>query len=202
MLFEEFKKITNILVDILKQEKIIIIGSQSIYGQLKQIGETIEIARISREVDVIINNQELNNKIFSFFGELSSFDNKNHIYIDPVFEKEIALPKHYKNRLVNFQEDRIQLLNIHDYIACKAYTHREKDIQFLEEFKNNLVNFSIIIDFDRILNILNEFPKENIENIEYAKKLIKKIFLINKIEKNDEQAIKKPNIKTNLKKRN
>jgi len=178
---EQIFHITRVLKEHLKNEQIIIVGSQSLFGALKEEAENIKNVKISREIDVIINNITLNNKINFIIGELSTFDNTYGYYVDPIFENEIKLPKNFKNRLVNFQTNEnltIQMLNIHDYIVCKLFVGREKDLELLKELSENK---KLKIDYFRLEKIIEEYPENNQTLIKIVKDRLNQYFKKNEI---------------------
>lgn len=153
------------------KEKIIIIGSQSLYGQIKE-AELIKSVHISKEIDILFEKEENADFITSILGELSQFDRTYHYYVDGIYIKNIKLAKNYKNRLSNLKLSNgriVQTLNMHDYIVCKLFANREKDRLLINElcFMRN-----IKMDKNRLLKIVEEYPEDNKDLINFVKNRI------------------------------
>lgn len=114
------------------ESQFIVIGSQSIAGAMQDAPAEL---LWSMEVDLIPKNNKKRTGELDIIGEGSSFHHQFGYYVDPVSEATAILPRGWKGRLVNFQNDNtgnVLGLCLHpdDLFVSKMAAGREKDIEF------------------------------------------------------------------------
>ena len=130
------------------EKQFIVIGSQSILGFYAD--PPIELSA-SMEVDLIPKNNKKRTRELEAIGETSKFFETYGYYVDPVSESTATLPRHWKNRLVNVQNENTGgvlglCLHPEDLFVAKVAANRDKDIAFVR-----VMIAHGMIDRDRVL---------------------------------------------------
>lgn len=120
---------------IIDESQFIIIGSQSILGAHPDAPAKM---LFSMEIDLIPKNNKKRAHELEEIGENSRFEEVHGFYIDPVDERTATLPRNWKNRLVNVQNENTAgvlglCLHPHDLFIAKAAAGRDKDFEFIKE---------------------------------------------------------------------
>lgn len=141
--------------EIIRQDTVIIIGSQSILGTWNE-DELPEAATMSDEVDVcpLEDNdaEDLATELDSVAGELSPFHELHEFYIQGVGRRTAVLPPGWSDRLVPVSNDNTKgrtglCLEPHDLCAAKILVMREKDQRFTWALlQAGLIARNILID--------------------------------------------------------
>jgi hypothetical protein len=125
--------------EIIAQDSIIVIGSQSILGTYTE-DELPEQATQSVEVDMAPLNDDdaasLSTKLDGAIGELSMFHQTHGYYVQGVGRDTAVLPEGWENRLVAVSGPNTNgrtglCLDAHDLCLAKLVAHREKDLIFV-----------------------------------------------------------------------
>lgn len=119
---------------VIDENSFIVIGSQSILGAHPDAPPEM---LYSMEVDFIPKNNKNRGHELEAIGEGSRFAEQFGYYIDPVDEKTAVLPRSWKNRLVNIQNENTDgvlglCLHPQDLFVAKVAAGREKDIEFVK----------------------------------------------------------------------
>ncbi|MHB1681045.1 MAG: DUF6036 family nucleotidyltransferase [bacterium] len=149
---------------ITNDNEIIVIGSQSILGQLPDAKSDL---LTSQEADVYPKNKpKLADLIDGSIGEASFFEDTFGYYAHGVAKETAILPIGWESRLVKVQNkntDNITgyCLDVHDLVLSKYAAGREKDIEFARLcIKYGYVNKEKIIELSGLLPI--DESKKNI----------------------------------------
>lgn len=142
--------------------KIIIVGSQSIFGHIENTES--EYINNSKDVDFLLKEKEEQDIVNAFFGELSELHKETQKYADGVDIENLILPKKFNERLVNIKglDFKAYSLNIHDLIAAKLFVQRNKDMDFIYSaimFEKEIENY---IKKERIENSIKEFTQKQL----------------------------------------
>ena len=124
--------------DVLHENQVIIVGSQSILASFPEKMLPIEAAR-SLEVDVLPLNDPAGTKadlIEGALGEFSSFDEKFGIHADGVSDETSVLPEGWRDRLIPYLNRNTNgitglCLERHDLCVAKLVANRDKDREFV-----------------------------------------------------------------------
>lgn len=119
--------------DLLKEDRVIIVGSQSILASYSDEGLPVEAIR-SLEVDVLPIDDPDGTKadmIDGVLGEFSQFDEEFGIHADGVSESTSTLPKAWRKRLIPYKNSNTAgvtglCLERHDLCVAKLAANREK----------------------------------------------------------------------------
>ena len=132
-------------------KEVIILGSTSIFAQFPDIEDEF---LLSIEADVFPKNKpDMSDAIDGCIGELSPFHHHFGYYAHGV-GKETAgnLPNGWDKRLIPIRNENTGgvsgwCLEIHDLIAGKYVSAREKDIEFLSRvIMNGMVNLTTLLE--------------------------------------------------------
>lgn len=152
---------------ITNDKEIIIIGSQSILGQVPDAKPDL---LVSREADVFPKNKpELSDLIDGSIGEASFFDDTFGYYAHGVGKETAILPVGWENRLVSIKNENTNdvvgyCLDVHDLVLSKYVAGREKDIEFAKLcIEYGYVNKEKLIELANLLPI-NEAKKDIVSN--------------------------------------
>ena len=173
---EQFDHAVRAAGAILGEEKIIVIGSQAIFGTItKKIPAEAER---SVEVDFAAINDPKSEKsdlIDGSIGELSMFHDTFGYYAQGVSKVTALLPDGWEKRLKKYKTPATNgvtalCLEIHDLWISKALANRQKDIEFCNAlFKNDLVKIKTL------KSRLNMVDKKHQARIDNAKIILNKI---------------------------
>ena len=140
--------------EIIRQDAVIIIGSQAILGSWDE-DELPEETTMSIEVDVcpLDDNdaQDLATELDSIIGEWSPFHETHGFYIQGVGRQTAVLPEGWVGRLVTVSNDNTRgrtglCLEPHDLCAAKILVLREKDKVFVRALiDSGLVDETIVL---------------------------------------------------------
>lgn len=144
--------------DVLGEERVIIVGIQSILASFSEDVLPLGAAR-SLEADVLPLDDSSGEKadlIEGALGEFSPFDEQFGIHVDGVSEETSILPIGWRDRLIAFSNSNTNgvtglCLEPHDLCVAKLAANREKD----REFVGSLLR-AHLIDPDIILERLGE----------------------------------------------
>lgn len=119
---------------IINENSFIVIGSQSVLGAFPTAPPEL---LYSMEVDLIPKNNKSRTHELEAIGEMSRFSETHGYYVDPVSEGTAILPRGWKGRLVNVQNENTGnvlglCLNPADLVVAKVAAGREKDIEFVK----------------------------------------------------------------------
>lgn len=120
---------------IAEDDEIIVIGSQSVLGQLPDAPTDL---LVSNAADVYPKNHpERADLIDGSIGELSPFHDTFGYYARGVGEETATLPAGWRDRLIPVRGKRTRgatgwCLEIHDLIVAKLFAGRDKDRRFIE----------------------------------------------------------------------
>ena len=145
---------------IANDKEIIVIGSQSILGQLPNAKPDL---LTSQEADVYPKNRpELADLIDGSIGEASFFDDTFGYYAHGVGKETAILPLGWESRLVPVENENMEgikglCIDVHDLVLSKYAAGREKDIEFAKlciEYgyvdKEKLLELSKLLPIDEI----------------------------------------------------
>ena len=124
--------------DVLHENQVIIVGSQSILASFPEELLPTEAAR-SLEADVLPLNDPAGTKadlIEGALGELSPFDEEFGIHADGVSDETSVLPEGWRNRLIPYLNSNTNgitglCLERHDLCVAKLAANRDKDREFV-----------------------------------------------------------------------
>ena len=124
--------------DVLGEDQVIVVGSQSILASLPEEELPVEAAR-SLEADILPLDDPDGSKadvIDGVLGEFSPFDEEFGIHADGVSETTSILPSGWRERLIPFRNSNTQgvtgwCLERHDLCIAKLAAGREKDLEFV-----------------------------------------------------------------------
>jgi hypothetical protein len=153
---KELEHIIRAAGEIVKVQKIIILGSQAVLAQFPDLSELIEpedselslrvqnreILLRSIEADIVIPDSiEKTEIVEGAIGELSSFHDTFGYYAQGVDLTTSKLPGGWENRLVEICNENTNgisglCLEIHDLMISKLYAGRKKDIEFFKAAVN------------------------------------------------------------------
>lgn len=128
---------------IIDEKSFIVIGSQSILGSYPDAPPDF---LYSMEVDLIPKTNAARTHELEEIGEDSKFFEIHGFYVDPVDNSTAILPRSWKNRLVNVQNENTNgvlglCLHPADLFIAKAAAGREKDIEFIAAMiEHNMVD--------------------------------------------------------------
>jgi hypothetical protein len=141
--------------NIIRQENVLVIGSQSILGSFTE-SELPGRATMSQEVDIAPLSDDENESLSTLLdvsaGEWSDFDRVHGFYIQGVSVKTAYLPRLWEERLVRVSPDGhphiIGLcLEPHDLCAAKIARNDQKDREFVSSLiEAKLVSATTILD--------------------------------------------------------
>lgn len=126
--------------EIIRQDKVLVIGSQSILGTYNE-SQLPAIATFSEEVDIAPLKDDENETAATLLdgqaGEFSDFHSKNGFYIQGVGTRTAILPSGWKTRLVpvvppGFPSTTGLCLDPVDLCVAKLIAGREKDTIFVD----------------------------------------------------------------------
>ena len=134
----ELEHIIRAAGDLLKEDQVIIVGSQAILASFSENTLPVEAAR-SLEADVLPIDDPDGSKadlIDGALGELSRFDESFGIHADGVSESTSVLPDGWKGRLLSYSNENTGgvtglCLERHDLCVAKLAANREKDLDFV-----------------------------------------------------------------------
>lgn len=123
---------------IIQQDKVIIIGSQSILGSYTEDQLPPRVTQ-STEVDIRPltddESESLADKLDAAAGEMSDFHTKHDFYIQGVGKKTATLPQGWEDRLIpvrgEYHNHVGYCLDPHDLCAAKLIANRDKDREFV-----------------------------------------------------------------------
>ncbi len=125
------------VTDILGEDAVIVIGSQSVLGSY-EVDQLPPVATLSVEVDVLPLDdptEEKADRIDGAIGEGSSFQELHGFYVQGVGQRTASLPDGWRDRLVPVASDATRgrtglCLEIHDLCISKLVADRDKDRAF------------------------------------------------------------------------
>jgi len=133
---DQLEHIVRAAADIVKDDELIVVGSQAILGSFPDAPPAL---LISNEADVYPKNKpELADLIDGTIGELSPFHETFGYYAHGVEEATATLPEGWKDRLIPLYGDNTRgatgwCLEVHDLVVSKLVAGREKDLEFTRE---------------------------------------------------------------------
>jgi hypothetical protein len=144
--------------DLLGEEQVIVVGSQSILASYSEEVLPLEVAR-SLEADVLPLDDLSGTKadlIEGSLGEFSPFDEQFGVHVDGVSEDTSILPNGWRHRLIAFSNTNTNgvtglCLERHDLCVAKLVANREKDREFVASLLR-----AQLVDADIILQRLDE----------------------------------------------
>lgn len=148
MLRSELEHAIRAATAILKDDQVIVIGSQSILGSWDEQVLPAE-ATFSDEVDICPMDDDqaesLATQLDAAIGELSDFHRSHGFYVQGVGRRTAVLPSGWQYRLVGVRNDNTRnatglCLDPYDLCAAKLIAGREKDYAFVR----SLINASLI----------------------------------------------------------
>ncbi len=122
--------------------EIVVIGSQSILGQLPDAPATF---RVSMEADVYpLQHPDRSDLIEGSIGEGSPFHEQFGYYAQGVSERTAVLPDGWRTRLVRIENANTRgivgwCLDVHDLAVSKYVAGRPKDIEFNRELARHRI---------------------------------------------------------------
>jgi hypothetical protein len=133
----ELEHIIRAAGDVLGEDEVIIVGSQSILGQFPE-GLPAAVM-LSREADVMDKNDPVGEKALRLngaIGEYSDFDEMNSYYAEGVEDALTTFPRGWRDRLVSVAtpstNGKIGLCaEIHDTCVAKLVAGRDKDFKYV-----------------------------------------------------------------------
>lgn len=156
---EELEHIIRASADVTNQYEFVIIGSQSILGQ---IPNPEPVFTMSAEADIYpLNAPELADKIEGALGEGSQFHDTYGYYAQGVGPDTAVLPHDWKNRVYRIQSaatnDRVgYCLSTVDLFLSKAVAARHKD----REFCMALMEYGYVTPA-QALELVDQMPLDN-----------------------------------------
>lgn len=126
--------------EIIKQDDVYVIGSQSILGSYTE-DELPAVVTMSVEVDIAPVRDDASELVATYLdgqlGEWSEFHEEHGFYIQGVGSRTANLPKGWRDRLVRVVPPGAPnstglCLEPHDLCAAKLVAHREKDVLFVD----------------------------------------------------------------------
>lgn len=149
--------------EIIRQDAVIIIGSQAILASFTEEELPVETT-MSDEVDIAPMNdddtQSLATELDAAIGEMSYFHETHGFYVQGVGQVTAVLPAGWTSRLVKVSNantrDRTGLcLEPHDLCVAKLIAGREKDRLFVGALlEHDLVSYELIAE--RLLTVSND----------------------------------------------
>jgi hypothetical protein len=140
---EQLEHIVRAAGAIADEQKILVLGSQSILGSFPQPPEKLTV---SREADVCpLRDPSKADLISGAIGEISQFDSTFGYYAHGLPAKACPLPKGWETRLVAFRNANTRgvtalCLSPLDLASSKLVAGRDKDKEFVEEMlRHNLI---------------------------------------------------------------
>jgi hypothetical protein len=125
--------------EIVKEDAIIVIGSQAILGSFSE-DELPARATQSIEVDIALMNDDdaesLATRLDGALGKWSAFHSTHGYYVQGVGRDTAVLPAEWEDRLVPISGPNTNgrtglCLDPHDLCLAKLFAHREKDLAFV-----------------------------------------------------------------------
>jgi hypothetical protein len=165
--------------DILKKDRIYIIGSQAIHGATNNIPD---VAEMSYEADFFTDDYEDFEIIEGVLGEESNFHNTHNYYAQGVDEHTATLPEGWRDRINIIKSAATgnsegACISLEDLVLSKYAAGREKDYAFISEvIVNDLVKKS------SLLSLCEKMPKDKC-NIGEIKEKIERDFRSSKYTK-------------------
>ena len=134
----DLEHIIRVAGDLLGEEQVIVVGSQSIPASYSEEVLPLEAAR-SLEADVLPLDDSSGTKadlIEGSLGEFSPFDEQFGVHVDGVSEDTSILPTGWRRRLIAFSNANTNgvtglCLERHDLCVAKLVANREKDREFV-----------------------------------------------------------------------
>jgi hypothetical protein len=135
----ELEHAIRVSTEIVQQDTVIIIGSQSVLGTWNE-EELPDEATLSGEVDIAPMHDDdaesLATKLDGVVGELSAFHESHGYYVQGVGRKTAVLPDGWEDRLVPVKTDWTNggtgfCLDPVDLCIAKLVAHRDKDFSFV-----------------------------------------------------------------------
>lgn len=136
---DELEHAIRAATQIIKQDQVIIIGSQSIFGSFTE-DQLPDVATMSPEVDIApmrdVDAEALSDQLSFDAGELSEFHQEYGFYIEGVGRRTAILPPDWEYRLVGVRSEATNnatglCLEPHDLCAAKLMADRQKDLDFV-----------------------------------------------------------------------
>lgn len=136
---DELEHAIRAATQIIKDDQVIIIGSQSILGSYTEDQLPAE-ATMSPEIDIApmrdADADALSDQLSFDVGEWSEFHATYGFYIEGVGKRTAILPPDWEYRLVGVRSEATNnatglCLDPHDLCAAKLMAHREKDFEFV-----------------------------------------------------------------------
>lgn len=157
---DQLEHIVRAAADIVKDDELIIVGSQAILGEFPDAPPEL---LVSNEADVYPKNKpELADLIDGTIGELSPFHETFGYYAHGVGQSTATLPEGWKGRLVPLYSDNTRgatgwCLEVHDLVISKLVAGREKDLEFAREaVRHRLVAEDILRKRLSVTHLLEE----------------------------------------------
>lgn len=157
---EDLEHLLRACGDIIDDDEILVIGSQSILGQFPDAPESL---RVSVEADLVpMNHPERSDLIDGTIGELSPFHATYGYYAQGVSRETAVLPRGWQGRLVRLVNANTRgvtgfCLEIHDLAIAKAVAGRDKDRAFVRDLLRHRM-----VDRATLLGRLEETPVEDV----------------------------------------
>jgi hypothetical protein len=136
---DELEHAIRAATQIIKDDQVIIIGSQSILGSYTEDQLPAE-ATMSPEIDIApmrdADADALSDQLSFDVGEWSEFHATYGFYIEGVGKRTAILPPDWEYRLVGVRSEATNnatglCLDPHDLCVAKLMAHREKDFEFV-----------------------------------------------------------------------
>jgi hypothetical protein len=137
---DELEHAIRAATEIIKDDRVIIIGSQAILGSYTE-DQLPAAATMSPEVDIApmrdTDAEALSDQLSFDAGEWSEFHAAYGFYIEGVGKRTAILPPDWEYRLVGVRSAATNnatglCLDPHDLCAAKLMAHREKDFAFVQ----------------------------------------------------------------------
>lgn len=126
------------------QDVIYVVGSQSLYGYIDDVPNTVAI---SIEVDVILGDQRNSTELEYKFGERSKTHIKSGCYVHILEEEALYLPCNWKSRTHEISRSSdggnisLRFLSPVDLCAGKLGIGRDKDLKVVAELLKGEVSY-------------------------------------------------------------
>lgn len=177
-----------------EQDIIYVVGSQSLYGYIDDVPETVAV---SIEVDVILGDQKNVARLDLEFGEDSIVREKSGCFVHILEEEALILPCNWKSRVREVMHTcggkniSLRFLSPVDLCASKLGVGRDKDLEVIGKLLNGEVSYLDLKD------IIKELPDTCRGSAEYnlTHKICKSLF--SKKKNSLLNALENPSLKSN-----
>ncbi|MDI3195821.1 hypothetical protein QK290_15775 [Pseudarthrobacter sp. AL07] len=176
---DELEHAIRAATQIIQDDQVIIIGSQSILGSYSE-DQLPAAATMSPEVDIApmrdADADALSDQLSFDAGEWSEFHATYGFYIEGVGKRTAILPPAWEYRLVGVRNEATNnatglCLEPHDLCAAKLMAHREKDFEFVRALVlARLIDPAILEERLASIDLIAVESDQDVEVLEYRQR--------------------------------